>query len=246
MTIMPIAQSLWVASILTCISIKTDAQNTMGDSSYYVAALNNTIIQYHHTLKDQSVIYTGRQYVPYFFPIREGDPYFQTKQFRDGSLVYDGIYYNNVQLTYDELAGILIILGKFGRIELLSEKVSEFTIADNRFIRLVKDDVNKLPTGFYQLLYAGKTSLLKRNQKTLREELENVDGVIRYVDQHLLYYYKKNGLFYAIKSKKDALHFFQDRKKDIQQYISKNSLDLRSNRENTLLKIAEYYDQLTK
>lgn len=40
------------------------------------------------------------------------------------------------------------------------------------------------------------------------------------------------------------LNITKERKKDIQLFIKKNKLKLRKDRENTLVKIAAYYDQL--
>jgi hypothetical protein len=49
--------------------------------------------------------------------------------------------------------------------------------------------------------------------------------------------------YYAIKNQKDMLHLLGEKKKEIQKYLKKNKVKFKKDPENTLIKIAEQYNQ---
>jgi hypothetical protein len=242
---MPVTKMLLATLLIANTQNSAKAQNNLSDSAFYSAAVYNTLSLYHQTVGDQSALLNGRLNAPYPFPFREGDPYFETSKFRTGTVTYDGILYENVLLLYDELGELLTTLAPYGRMQFISEKLQGFSIAGSRFVRIEKDSINPMPTGFYQQLYNGNTAILKKNQKTIKEVLESAEGVIRFIEEKQYFYLKKGDRFYAIRTKSELFTLMQDHKKEVQQFIKKNDLNVKNDRQNTLVKVAEYYDQIS-
>jgi hypothetical protein len=141
----------------------------------------------------------------------------------------------------------LIMDSSSRRIQLLNERITQFMLFDDKFIRIVRDTENTVlvRTGFYDLLYEGKVSLLKKEEKIVRDDVTTGE-LLRFIDIHDYYYIKRNNSYYNINNKKNLFSIFKDRKKDIRQYIRKNKLSYRKDRDNMLAKATAYYDQLTK
>jgi len=230
---------LWVISLT--------AQSAADDSILYKKAVSNMIAAYHKAAGDQLGLYNGIQYGGYPFSFTEGHPFFYSNKADTGSVVYDGILYENLTMQYDEIAEGLFMQDSLRRIQLLNPRIERFVLFGNNFIRIVRDTASAalVKTGFYNVLYGGGVSLLKKEIKLIRDDVST--GEIRhFVDAADYYYLKKNNTFYSIKSKGALLNLFKDKKKQIKQYISKNKLSYRKDRDNMLAKATAYYDQLTQ
>ena len=225
------------------------AQTSDPDTSFYHRAINNAVSLYHQAAGDQSGLYNGSQYPGYPFVFKDGGhPYF-IKTVAPGTILYDKIFYPQVKLLFDELADQVVFEDSNHRIQLLKERISGFTIGGSTFIRIVKDSLSTalLNTGFYELLYSGRVAVLKKEIKQLREEIRFADeGVLRYIDSKLYYYIRKRDVYYTVGSKKAMLVVYKDRKKELQQYIKASNLSFKKDRDDLLVKVSAYYDQLTK
>jgi hypothetical protein len=230
-------------------SCKIFAQLSADDSVFFQKAINNTVAFYHQSLGDQSGLYNGIEHAGYPFAFEAGGhPFFYSAAATTGTIIYNNIMYPNANLHYDELADVLVFEDSTHRIQLISERVTRFTIAENNFIRIVKDSSGSvLPTGFYNLLYEGNTAVLKKEVKKIREELRsNSEGILRHIEITNYYYIKKNNEYYPVKGKKWVLNLFKDHKNEMQQYIKNNKLSFKHDRDNMLKQLTAYYDRLTK
>ncbi|MEP7106965.1 MAG: hypothetical protein ABI760_03270, partial [Ferruginibacter sp.] len=160
------------------------AQDVASDSSFYPKALVNSMAVYHQSFGNQSALYNGPKYGGYPFIFKEGHPFFYSEKPVAGSVVYDGIGYGNVLMSYDEITDVLVIIDQGDRIQLHSEKVYSFNLFNSDFIWLAKDSVrnNLESSGFYNLLYKGKICLLKKQIKNIRKVLFNIE-IQRFADQ---------------------------------------------------------------
>jgi hypothetical protein len=240
--------------ILLCVCVPFSftalfGQLSADDSTFYRKAVASTVARYHQSFGNQSPLYNGCQYIGYPFSFREPDhPYFGGKSFLKGDITYGGVLYPGVQLLYDEVAEVVVFMDPTHRIQLVSDKISSFSILNDKFIRLIKDSSNAIlvGTGFYQFLYAGKSSVLKKEMKTIGEDVRNnTEGVVRFIELKTYYYIYKDNAYYSVKNKKNLLAIYKDRKTDIQQYIKNNKLRYKKNKDSFLIKLSTYYDQLT-
>ncbi len=226
------------------------AQAGITDTFLYKKAVYNALAVYHQAIGDQLGLYNGTQYANYSFTFADGKhPFFNASAFSAGSIVYDGALYTDIHLLYDEVAGVLIFQDSMHRLQLHNERVAEFTILDNHFIRLEKEGLNNddMPSGFYQVLYNGTTQVLKREIKTITQDISSIAvGVVGNVKVKTLYFIKKDNTSFSIKKENDLFDVFKGRENDLQQYIKVHVLRFKKDIDNTLVQVAAYYDQLTK
>lgn len=220
-------------------------QDSQADSSFYNTARENVLKIYLSDLKEQSGLLNGRMNIPYPFHFESGSPFFESEKFINGDVVYDGVPYSDIPMLYDQLSAMIIMLAPYGRLQLTSEKVERFTIAGHHFIRLEKDTLNKITTGFYEQLYEGKIIVLKKVEKIMREDLQS--GVsLRYINQKDSYYLKDGSGYHPVKKKGEILEVLHSHKQELQQFIKKNKVKFRKNMSNAIVQVASYYDQLTR
>lgn len=243
----------WIVSLFSCSILffspnQMRAQGTASDTSFYQQALLNTMAVYHKAFGIQSALYNGSKYKQYPFKFSDGHQFFHSITPATGSIVYDGVKYDSVLMQYDEISDVLIIIGPGDWIQLLNGKVERFNLYNSNFVWLEKDSVRTSlnRTGFYNILYNGKTSLLKKEIKTIREEMTMRSEINRFADPKVHYYIEQNGEFYPIKSRKDLYRIFGDQKKDVQRFVKANRLNFRKNREEMLTSATAYYDNLKK
>jgi hypothetical protein len=229
--------------------IKTaEAQTVQEDSAFYQSAFDHSISFYFSQLGDQSPLYNGFVYAAYEYNFKTGTPYFPSIHFSPGSVVYDGINYDSLTLLYEDLRQQVVIKKESLLLQLVSERVSAFKISGHAFIRLVADTTNTgiSRTGFYEILYPGPSRVLKETIKNITEQASIYEGILRSVSTDYEYFIQRGSDFHRIRSKSDLLKVFRDRQKDIQKFIKKNKLNYRYDTENTLISVAEFYDQVTK
>ena len=226
-----------------------NAQTAQEDSIFYQTALTNTLSIYKKQLGDQSPFYNGSRYSPSGFIFRTGSPYFLSDSFNLGSVVYDGILFDSVYLLYEDLRELLVSRNNNYLLQLINQRVSSFIISDHPFIRLTADGLHPgIPkTGYYEILYPGRSQLLKKTSKTIIEEPSVYENtIIRHIYETENYYIRIAGSYQHVKYKSELLMLMHDHQKEIQKYIKKTKLNFRKNRENLLILTAEYYDQIAK
>ena len=213
------------------------------DSSLYHFSINNVVHIYHQTLKPEPGLYNGLQYFRYDFTLKEGHPFFGNSELTPGYIVYNHIQYNNVPLLYDLISEKLVINDptKVYLLQLNSEHVNRFSVLGHVFIRIDEDN-EIIHSGFYDVLYDGKTSLLKKQTKAIQEKITSV--LEKFVVEDVSYFIKKEGKYFSINQKKSVLYALSDKKKEINQFIRKNKLNIRKNKDEAISKILAYYDAL--
>ena len=113
--------------ILFFISKVGHAQTGESENIANVSRVENIINLYHQSTGYQSPLYNGVRHEGYRFDIR-GHAYFETKEWRDGSVFYEGILYKNIPMLYDEVKDELIIhnVEKNAAISLVSDRIKSF------------------------------------------------------------------------------------------------------------------------
>ncbi len=228
-------------------SINANGQLAKKDSVIYQASLKNALSVYHHFLNNPSGLYNGSQYVEYAKLIKDDHPYFQSDTLNTGSILYDGVLYDNVLLMFDIVKEQVVIQDpyKIYKICLINEKVSRFSVLDRTFIRLEADSSNHnvISTGFYDMLYKGKITLFEKERKKMQEVIINQE-LFRIIFPKNNFYVLINGKFYSVNRKNTLLKLLKNRKREMQQFIRKDKLNYRRDKENTLVKVVTYYDGL--
>jgi hypothetical protein len=225
------------------------AQLSAEDSVFFQKAKDNTVSQYQQQLGGQSGLINGSQYLGYPFNFTEGHPFFYNDTVNSGSIVYDKVAYQHIQLQYDEISDVVICAQTYRSVQLLSEKIARFSILNHQFTRIINDSLKpSIPnTGFYELIYEGQTTVLKKESKKIQEDLR-VQGmeILRTIITKTNYFIKKDNVYFPVKNKTSLLNVYKDKEQEIDRYLKKSKLKYKKNSENMILKTAAYYDQLHK
>ena len=126
------------------------------------------------------------------------------------------------------------------KIQLIDDKIVYFILKEHRFVHLPGEGIRK---GFYEMVYEGPTKVYVRREKNLQEKITGGE-LIRTFDEKTLYYIFKQDTYYLVKNKRAILNVLHDRKPELNQFISKNHIQFKSNREKNFATLAEYYDSI--
>lgn len=97
---------------------------------------------------------------------------------------------------------------------------------------------------FYNQLYKGKITLLKKEIKIIREEISSANELLRFADQKDHYYIIKDGHWNQVNSRKDFYKILGEKGRDVKQFVKTNKLSFRQDRQNMLTRATAYYDSL--
>jgi hypothetical protein len=221
------------------------AQSQREDSIFYQLAFNHTVSVYYDQLGDQSRILNGTKYPDFEYKFQKGSPFFLSENPLPGSVIYDSVYYPDLSVLFDDYRQYLVIVDQYFKLKLISEKVGSFQIGDHHFVRFPGNTINGLPyTGYYEVLYSGRSVVLKHVIKKYREQLSVPEGVTHILDEQAYYFIKRGEIFEPVRSRRELLKFMQSHRKEVQKYIRKKGLSYHEDMENILIQAASYYDQL--
>ena len=225
---------------------RVQAQPNARESAITDSGYGNALTLYHTFLVPETGLYKGSEYADYAHLLRDGHPFYGEYRFKIGTVTYHGILYKHVPILYDLVHDEVIIGDYYNifKIILTGQLIDRFTIEDHSFIRLTDSVTPGMPkVGFYEELYAGHLTLLKKESKQIQEDLSNGDHAQRFIEgtdsAYLLHI--GNG-YYPVNHMNSLLSTLKDRKKEVRRFIRSNHLSMRKDRENTLIKVAAWYD----
>lgn len=158
-----------------------------------------------------AILYKGRIFKPQNF-LFQGTYYAYSEDFTQGDIFYNGKGYRGVWLNLNanedelhirfSLASQVIVLDK--------NLVEDFEMDGHSFINIKGASV---PDGYYEVLYKGKSTLLKKINKQYEEEVA-MTKIRRYVLQNR-YYILKDSVYYPVSGKNSFIKCFNENKKEI-------------------------------
>jgi hypothetical protein len=219
------------------------------DSSFVEQSLSHAIASYTTSVRDQSLLFNGVEYKSFPEPY-EGHPFFESEYIEEGSITYYGEYYQNVPMQYDLVHDELIIehydqKGYVGLVKLHQKKISSFALLDHTFVRVGSQAGANIRDGFYDLLYDGDVKILSKRKKSIAEDLSQQHLTVSFPIKNSYYLFKENK-YYPIRNKGSLLKALKDKRKDLNQFANKNKASFSSNKEYGMIKLAEYYDQISR
>src|SRR5436190_17393466 len=188
------------------------SQVKKSDTAFLTTAQHHTRQLYLTAIGGQAKLYNGIAYQEYV-PREDEYPYFGNGDWTLGAISYGGEKFENIPILFD-ISKDKVIIEHFyngAKVELVSEKVNEFTINDHTFIRIQKDTAHSIEGGFYDLLYNGKIKVLAKRKKNLQESVTSghLEAEFEEVNHYFIY---KNGIYFSVKSKGSVLEVLKDQK----------------------------------
>jgi len=219
------------------------------DSTFVERSRTNAISFYSNSVRDQSLLFNGVEYKPIPEPY-EGHPFFESEYIEEGSISYNGELYQNVPMQYDLVRDEVVIehydqKGYVGLVKPHQKKITSFVLLNHTFVHLGSQLTGEdIRDGFYDLLYDGNVKILAKRKKTISEDLSQQVLKVSFNEKSNYYLFKDN-IYHAVKSKGSILKVLKDKRKELNQFANKHKADFNLNREYGLVKLAEYYDQIS-
>jgi len=205
---------------------------------------DSTINLYFTTVGQTSAIYNGRIF--YWYPLMQGHAFYSTSKWQPGSVLYDGTWYHSLSMMYDIFKDEVILKHPDSApIRLISDRVQEFHLSDQHFIRIRPVTGNGLKNTFYQSLEEGKVSLYATRHKRIEESIVD-NTLIRTFIPVDGYYLLKEGKYYEVTSQKQLYSLLKEHKQGMSQHLRQQKLKFKKDRENTIIQMVKYYNQSYK
>ncbi len=228
--------TVFCLTLLPCTLVLAQEANT--------ATTPKPVNLFYRSVNEGSHLYNGTEYIMYDQHIK-GFPYFGVADLKGGSVLYDGTLYENVDMLYD-ISTDQVVIRRYNEgvlMNLINEKLVYFKLLDHVFVNIVPDSNNTIVTkGFYDRLYNGKTIVYARRKKIVYEDQNTFEKSFIATDKYFIY---KDGTWHAVSGQGDVLNVFKEKKKDISKYLRQNKIKFKKDPEYAMVKMAEYYDQLT-
>ena len=185
--------------------------------------------QYKDNLPYFQELITGGQYQE---PSRliEGDPYYFSRQFENGSLTINGITYPDVPLLYDVYRDQVVTFHPVFNQKILikPEKIGGFQLVNNSRFKYFPGNEShpRDGNGIYEVLGEGEyVSLAKRFKTTISQrDLSKYDD--RYVEK-TEYFLWKSGRFFPVAREPRVLEVVGLEKKDVRKELKARGLNFR-------------------
>lgn len=223
--------------------------NIVADSIWQQKQVKNAISYARHQLSGaNSPVYQGYEYVPYVLPV-SGTPFYLSNDWQKGNVQLDGSWYFDLNLLYDIYKDQLVLQSpdKMYRIALPLDKVSDFTLGDHKFTRILHDNSARKAnpaTGYYEILFADTDSLLVHRSKIVNVPTQ--PGMSRNYQPVDRYFIQKDGEYFEVSTKKSVLRTLNDKRSALKKFIRQNDINYRHGKEDAIIEMLRYYDQLKK
>jgi hypothetical protein len=239
---------LLLSTILATVVCKP-ARSQVSDSAFVARVSANITNYFISSLAKGAPVYSGKVHYPHPKFIEGGHAFFLSSEYQTGTVTYEGYVYWNIVLMYDIIRDELLLqhFDKVTSIVLDPEKVDAFSFLGHNYIDIKEAEAkeNNLSTGYYDVLYQGKVTLLAKRYKTVTENLSQA-GIERSVKQYNRYYLLKDSVYTLLKNKKSLIKLLKSTQSQNQQYIKSNQLNFRKDEENAILSLVRYHDSITK
>ena len=192
---------LFFASIASCSAQGSDTV-TILNAKRQIASL------YDKSFGLQSPLISGRAYAEYE-PQEDEHPFLDNDDWFMGSVLYNETRYENIPLQYDIQNQKLLLEHPVSakKIELVTEKISQFTLGTRLFISLpnwgVKSESERF--GFYEVIVNGRAMLLCGRSKSLQQKT-SAGRIHRLFQETTKYFIFYDGEIHPVNSKKSTIN----------------------------------------
>jgi hypothetical protein len=235
--------------IISIVSVTlSHAQSSSADTAAFEKKALYAVDYYNINISEQAEIYNGPEY--FFLPrATKGTPYLENRfEFTSSTIKYNGTWYSNVSILYDAYKDILVATQPQNQAKyiLKDQYLTDFILFGHHFVHFnaIDTENEKLREGYYEQLYAGKSIVICKYEKS-RTESTSTQGVEVTFDDKQTFYISKGGAIYSVSSKGSVLNVFKDKKKELSSYLKNNNISFKENKGLALSKLAAYYDQIS-
>lgn len=210
-------------------------------------SLDSLYQQYMSRMGGSAHLYNGAEYEGAYRNTL-GTPFWNNNDFQRGSIMYEGIVYDNVPIAFDLIRNE-VLTQSFQEviIRLESTKLNAFRLNGHTFISVHNDTTrfNPLPDDIYDLLLNSQTIKVfaKRTKNTRRSfRSENKDTIV----SRVRYYIKYGNTNYPVGSTKDLTRIFPESKNRLTAFWKENHLRFKKDPEPFIIQTVRFWLQEKK
>lgn len=216
------------------------AQTQSADTLFLSVANQNTTRLCTSTPSAHSELYNGREYNEYR-QVADEHPYLFL-DWTEGEIGYSGKVFENVPLLYDlSTDEIVTEHSSGGKISLHRNRVSHFIIKNHRYEW--RQDKG-LVSGFYDVIYLGKTKLLVRREKKKQEKISGTVINVSF-EERVRYFLVKESKVISFSNKKSLIKALAGENAEERKKLSAAKLDFKTDKEKSMISLVRMYDQLS-
>jgi hypothetical protein len=221
-------------------------QDLKQDTSFLANAIDHANEIHTKATMGEGALFNGVEYKALnLHNYDDGQPYFLSDDWIDGTITYDGATYYEIPMQLDLITDRVIIdhpISHF-RLELISEKVKSFELQGHKMVMLSPDSTkSSIKPGFYELLYNGKIKAYSKHKKEKQDRLDG--GQIKFeFHERTQYYILKDNVYHQVRSKASVLKVFYERKVMLRKYLKKNRVDFIHNPASAIAQSAKFYEE---
>lgn len=221
------------------------AQSIQPDSTVNMDAGKQVVDYYNKAIGNRAEVYSGALYQLHPPGIR-GSYYFQDVNYLTPATVcYDGTWYKNIMSVYDSYKDIMAGASENNIFIFDEAKLTDIYLLNHHFIYL-NATKNLLKSGYYDLIYDGKSQVVVKRSKAVTESISATQAVeFVYTDETDIYV-KKDDKYFPVDGKGAVLELFKDKKKDLNQYFKDNKAKYKNDKEGLIVGLTRYYDLINK
>lgn len=201
---------------------------------------------YQGFMGDHAFVYTGKAYFDY--PPLNGHAYLDGPGWYTGSVTYDGIEYKNIYIKYDLVRNLVVVLrpDKQTMVSLNNRMVSRFTLSGKNFVQLqAVDHQGASLQSFYEIVERGAITLLAKTEKTITEQIKDLQ-IVRPVSEKTFFYVYQQGTYHPVRNMASFLALVPQQRKELQQVLRRQKIKYRSNPGRALAVMVAHYNQMQR
>lgn len=176
----------------------------------------------------------------------EGDQFFLANTFLTGSVIFNGLRFNNLNLKYDIINDeLLLSIESYPVIMMNKEMVDSFSLDfENRSYHIFNagTDTSAVIRGYANVIYNGPSAVYVKYIKELHPL--GADGRYDLINQTHHIYLKKGEIIIPVSGRRKLLYLLEDKKREIRSFMKSNRIRIRRKDPYTFVPLLRYYDSL--
>ncbi|MDX2246918.1 MAG: hypothetical protein SF052_09100 [Bacteroidia bacterium] len=186
------------------------------------------------------------------YPFVKGSPFWFEGVWLPGTLQSEKYIYHQLPLQYDAYKDALVYFPDSFSLDMVlinPMQVVAFDLGGSTFVYLgngpekTRMEKSGLSSGYFELLYTGKTLLLAKRKKILRVDTNNTESYGNFASR-TTWYIVKDDRFYEVEKKGEIVKLFPGHKKVLNSFWRENQVNKWKTNPLLLAKFLIYCDQL--
>jgi hypothetical protein len=179
------------------------------------------------------------------YPELQGHQFLASRVWEKGTVYFRNGVQKELLINYDIVTDKLVANEFYSEgprfIELNINDVEGFYIDGHRFIKASGGNGSKDKSGYFELLYDGRATLLMRWEKYISKSsyLDKDEARIENI-----IYIRKNNKIFRINNRKTLISCLSDKGEDIENYMKRRRFFVRTAKPDDFIELLKYYDKL--